>query len=138
MTLSPNPYDLIFSNYDADTGEIYPEETIVLHVGDTVSIDYQVINLDDTTQRADGTLTCPVTALANAAYANEDGESVWEYDDTELHENYIEVEEDGHIVYFNVGLEDHNNRQHNISFKIVGLRVTDNQGNTTTYDIVSN
>lgn len=129
---------MIFSNHDADTGEIYPEETIILHVGDNVYVDYDVTNIDNPSENADGSLTYPVTAINDSTYANENGDVVWGYDETELHENYIETNQDGKLYYFNVGLEDHNNRQHNISFKIVGLRVTDSQGNTTTYDIVSN
>lgn len=127
-----------FEGYEWDSGEIYPAETIILHVGDTVYVDYEVTNIADLSQRADGTLTYRVAAINDSTYANENGESVWGYDDTELHKNYIEINNDGSIDYIQVGLEDHDNRQHTISFKIVGLRVKDTQGNTTTYDIVDN
>lgn len=109
-----------------------------MHVGDTVHVDYEVTNIDNPSENADGTLTYPVTVINDSTNANENGDNVWSYDETELNDIYIETDQNGKIDYFNVGLEGHNNGQHNISFKIVGLRVTDSQGNTTTYDIVSN
>lgn len=109
-----------------------------MHVGDTVYVDYEVTNIAYLSQNADGTLTYPVTVIKDSTYANENGDTVWAYDGTELNDNYIETDQNGKLDYFNVGLEGHDMGPHDISFKIVGLRVKDNQGNTTTYDIVSN
>lgn len=109
-----------------------------MHEGDTVYVDYEVTNIADISKNADGTLTYPVTVINDSTYANENGDSVWAYDNTELNDNYIEIDQNGKLYYFNVGLQGHDLGPHDISFKIVGLRVRDTQGNITTYDIVSN
>lgn len=109
-----------------------------MHVGDTVYVDYEVTNIADLSKKANGTLTYPVTTINDSIYANENDDTVWTYDGTELNDNYIETDQNGKLDYFNVGLQGHDTGPHDISFKIVGLRVKDNQGNITTYDIVSN
>lgn len=125
-----------FDDNDSDSGEIYPAETIILHEGDTVYVDYEVTNIANLSQRANGTLTYQVAAINDSTYANENDDTVWTYDGTELNDNYIETNQNGKLDYINVGLQGHDLGPHDISFKIVGLRVRDTQGNITTYDIV--